>query len=164
MKHFQEFSHLHGAEYLAVKKASIHREIIGMLAECYQITPKERGARSNMQSLERLGARFSEVALRRAWRETSTGLEKEKVVLSFLGSTCSFEKVIGNWLWSYSSGKIDVGIGILPANTLRHRQRTRREKEKPILSFNEMIREMKRLGRNVPLVPFLLIAVPLQQL
>ena len=162
MKHFQEFSHLHGAEYLAVKKLSIHREIIAMLAECHRKTLTRRGIRSNFESFENLSASFAEAALQRAWRKTSTGLEKERVALNCCTPTCSLEKIVGNWLWDYSVGNIDVGIGILPENKLKQRSPIRAGKEKPIRSFNEVIRAIRRLGRNVPHVPFLLIAIPLQ--
>jgi len=162
VKHFQEFSHLCGAEYLAVRKLSIYREIISMLAECHRSTLMERRVQSNSKSFEIFSEKFSEGALQRAWRETSAGLEKERVALRILTPASFLENIISNWLWNYSVDNIDVGVGIVPISIARRRHRNNIDKENPTDNFNEVVKEIKRPGRNIPIVPFLLVAVPLQ--
>ena len=162
VKHFQEYSHLYGAEYLAVRKLSIYREIISMLAECHRRTLTGRRIQLNSKSFEIFSARFSEGALLRAWRETSTGLEKERVALRIWTPTSSLENIISNWLWNYSVENIDVGVGIIPTSIARRRHRNNVDRENHTDNFKRVVKEIKRFGRNIPIVPFLLVAMPLQ--
>jgi len=159
VKRIQGFSHLHGAEHLAVRKSSIHREIVRMLAESRKRLSAEHNASSNKKLFEALSASFTELALQRAWRETSAGLEKRRVAWCFWTPSSSIEKILGGWLWGYSAGNIDVGIGILPEKTPRHCSQHRDERDISMFSIDKVIRGF---GRNVPRVPFLLIATPLQ--
>ena len=168
MKKFQEFSHLNGAEYLAVKKVSIHREIIAMLSASQGDALRENAAYPNNSLLEIFNIKLAEVALRRGWRRMCAGFEKERIALHFLTSPLieppAFKESLGNWLWGYATGSIDVGVGIVPTNIARRHPRNEPGIERPIDNFNEIVKEIKQLGRNLPLVPFLLIATPLQVL
>lgn len=165
MEAFRTFSHFNGAECLAIRKPSLHREIFELLKECHRSVPTDDDARSNVRFLQGFSERFARLAQQLAWRKTSTGLEKEQVAMNLHIPSAlerfSLEQILSNRLWSYSVGNIDVGVEILPEKIAKPRLQTRTGKEHSSDNFEKAVAEIKRLGRPGPLVPLLLIGVTL---
>ena len=162
---FRTFSHLNGAEHLVVRKPSLHHEIIGILNECDRSALADGGHRSVDQYHQYLGQKFARRILQLGWFKTSRGFEKERVAMSLCTPSAveslSLEQIFGSWLWAYSVGIIDVGVKILPVETGRRKRRKTAEKDEFPGSFEGVIGEIKRLGRNSPLVPLLMIGLSL---